>query len=345
MAAWSSYSLFGMHRGNREAKSLGISIAWMITMPQSKTDSSRLPAVSPSPSSIEPFIHRRVTVMHTDSPLSDVAQALREKSIGCVLVSDHEGYIVGVATDRDLACRGYGEGLKPSEPLIRVMTPQPIFVEPSATLDEVVWQMEANGIRRIPVLQPCAKGRLRAYGMLTLDDLIAAQKIDDYRMTRIVQSQVLRRMGEFAHERGRVLHMIDRKGRAVTETEALSKFYDQVFEKARIDHLGLPRAQAITGLTELWETLVGRLHHTGAMHLISSCRSTGADAHPRSAPIAAIRRRGSLGRAPASGGGPSSGPVRRSLPLRDAGHLGSMTKNCRGSGTSCPRTSPATARP
>ncbi len=238
-------------------------------MPQSKTDSSRLPVLSPSPSSLEPFIHRRVTVLHTDSPLSEAALALREKSIGCVLVSDHEGYIVGVVTDRDLACRGYGEGLKATDPLIRVMTPQPIFVEPTATLDEVVWQMEANGIRRIPVLQPAGKGRMRAYGMLTLDDLIAAQKIDEYRMTRIVQAQVLRRMGEFAHERGRVMHVIDRKGRAVTETEALSKFYDQVFEKARIDHLGLPRAQAITGLTELWETLVGRLHHTGAMHLIS----------------------------------------------------------------------------
>lgn len=306
-------------------------------MPQSKTDSSRLPAIYPSPSSIEPFIHRRVTVLHTDTPLSEAALALREKSIGCVLVSDHEGYIVGVATDRDLACRGYGEGLKPTDPLIRVMTPQPIFVEPTATLDEVVWQMEANGIRRIPVLQPAAKGRMRAYGMLTLDDLIAAQKIDEYRMTRIVQSQVLRRMGEFAHERGRVMHVIDRKGRAVTETEALSKFYDQVFEKARIDHLGLPRAQAITGLTELWETLVGRLHHTGAMHLISQlppgCMSGCSTCHL--VPIGGTPRLGSSGRSPASGGGLSRGPARPCLLSRGAGRSGSTTRSYPGSGTSC----------
>lgn len=232
-------------------------------MPKSQT----LPAVS----SIEPFIHRKVTVMHTDAPLSEAALAMREKSIGCVLVSDHEGYIVGVVTDRDLACRGYGEGFKPSDPLVRVMTPQPVHVQPTATLDEVVWQMEANGIRRIPVLEAAGPqgARLRAIGMVTLDDLLAAQKVDDYRMSRIVQAQVLRRMGEFAHERGRILHVVDRGGRAVTDNESLSKFYDQLFARARIERLGISRDHAIQGLDLFWETIVGRLHHTGAMHLIA----------------------------------------------------------------------------
>jgi CBS domain-containing protein len=194
---------------------------------------------------------------------------MREKSIGCVLVSDHEGYIIGVVTDRDLACRGYGEGLLPSDGLIRVMTPNPVYVEPTAGIDEVVWLMESNGIRRIPVLETTGKGRYRAAGMVTLDDLLAAQKIDEYRMTRIVQAQVLRRMGEFAHERGRLLHVLDRAGRPVTENEALSKFHDQVFARAKIDQLGITRDQAILGLEQVWETLVGRLHHTGAMHLIT----------------------------------------------------------------------------
>jgi len=228
------------------------------------------PAVSPSAvSPIDPFIHRKVTVLHSDSRMLEAAQAMREKAIGCVLVADHEGYIVGVVTDRDLACRGYGEGLGPNDPIIRVMTPQPIFVEPSASLDEVVWQMEANGIRRIPVLESVGKGRKRAVGMVTLDDLIAAQRIDEYRMTRIVQGQVLRRQGEFAHERGRIVHVVDRAGRAVGDTEALSKFYDQVFAEARIDRLGISRDHAMEGLNEVFETLVGRLHHTGAMHLVS----------------------------------------------------------------------------
>jgi len=62
-------------------------------MPQSK---SLLPARSP----IEPFMHRKVTVLHTDTPLSEAALAMREKSMGCVLVGDHEGYIVGVVTER-----------------------------------------------------------------------------------------------------------------------------------------------------------------------------------------------------------------------------------------------------
>ncbi len=225
------------------------------------------PTLMPAP--IEPYMHRKVTVLHTDTPLHEAALAMREKAIGCVLVSDHEGYIVGVVTDRDLACRGYGEGLKPSDPLIRIMTPQPVFVEPSATLDEVVWKMEASGIRRMPVLEPTTQGRSRAVGMVTLDDLIAAQKIDEYRLTRIVQAQVMRRMGEFAHERGRIVHVVDSAGRPVTAAEGVSRFHDMIFERARIDRLGLSRDRAIDALWAIWETLAGRLHHTGAMHLIS----------------------------------------------------------------------------
>ncbi|MFN7684926.1 MAG: CBS domain-containing protein [Oligoflexia bacterium] len=218
---------------------------------------------------LEPYLHRKVAVLHVDTQLLEAAQTLREKSIGCVLVGDHEGYIVGVATDRDLACRGYGEGLKPTDPLIRVMTPQPVFVEPSATLDEVIWLMEANGIRRIPVLESTGKGRKRAVGMVTLDDLLAAQRIDEYRMTRIVQAQVRRRLGEFGHERGRIVHVVDSAGRPVTETEAVSRYTDQIFDRAQITKLGISRERALEALFLIWETLAGRLHHTGAMHLIS----------------------------------------------------------------------------
>lgn len=223
----------------------------------------------PARSSIESYIHRKVAVLHTDTPLTEAALTMREKSIGCVLVGDHEGYIVGVVTDRDLACRGYGEGLKPSDSLLRIMTPQPVFVEPHASLDDVIWQMEANGIRRIPVLESAGKGRFRAVGMVTLDDLVAAQKIDEYRMTRIVQAQVLRRLGEFSHERGRIRHVVDSLGRPVTESESVTRFYDQIFEKAHLDRLGLSRDRAIDALWAIWETVAGRLHHTGAMHLIS----------------------------------------------------------------------------
>ena len=56
--------------------------------------SAKFPAVSPvALSSIDPFIHRKVTVLHRDAPLSEAAQAMREKSIGCVLVSDNESWI------------------------------------------------------------------------------------------------------------------------------------------------------------------------------------------------------------------------------------------------------------
>lgn len=220
-------------------------------------------------SSIDPFIHRKITVLHQDAPLHDAARAMREKGQGCVFIADHQGYVVGVVTDRDLACRGTAEQLAGDSPLAGIMTPSPVHVAPDATIDEVVRLMEENGIRRVPVFESDPHGRTTVVGLVTLDDLMAGEMIDTFRLARIIRSQVRRRIGEFAHQRGQVTPMVDGQGRVVTDQEMLSRFFFELHLRSAADRLGLTPAQTEGIAREVLRTLISRVHHTAARHVLA----------------------------------------------------------------------------
>ncbi len=220
-------------------------------------------------SPIDPFIHRKITVLHQDTPVQDASRAMREKGQGCVFVADHQGYVVGVVTDRDLACRAISEELGGQTPIAQVMTPSPVFVAPHSTVDEVVRLMEENGIRRVPVLEVDPHGRSSVVGLVTLDDLMAAEMIDTFRLARIIRSQVRRRIGEFAHQRGQVTPMIDGQGRVVTDAEVESRFFFELHLRSEAEKLGLSQQQTEGIARELLRTLISRLHHTAARHLLA----------------------------------------------------------------------------
>ncbi len=220
-------------------------------------------------SSIDSFIHRKVTVLHQDAPLFEAARAMREKAQGCVFVADHDGYLVGVLTDRDIACRGAAEQLSSDSPVSQVMTPAPVFVTPNATVDEVIRLMEENGIRRVPVLEIDPHGRSLAVGLVTLDDLVSAEVIDTFRLARVVRAQVRRRVGEFVHQRGQVTPMVDGHGRVVTDDEVLSRFFFEIHLRSEAEKLGLSPSQSEGIAREMLRTLVARLHHTAARHVLA----------------------------------------------------------------------------
>ncbi len=220
-------------------------------------------------SSIDPFIHRKITVLHQDVALHDAARAMREKGQGCVFVADHQGFVVGVVTDRDIACRAVAEQLPTDAPLAQVMTPTPAHVAPNATIDEVVRLMEENGVRRIPVLEIDPQGRSYVVGLVTLDDLMAGEMVDTFRLSRIIRGQVRRRVGEFAHQRGRVTSMFDGQGRVVTDEEVLSRFFFEIHLRSGAEKLGLSPEQTEGITRELLRTLISRVHHTAARHILA----------------------------------------------------------------------------
>lgn len=62
------------------------------------------------------------------------------------------GHVLGVITDRDIACRGIAQGKSPQSPVRECMTGSVIFVKDNESLERALEQMEEHQIRRVPVV-------------------------------------------------------------------------------------------------------------------------------------------------------------------------------------------------
>ncbi len=145
--------------------------------------------------SLEPFINRKIVVLHETDSAFQATKAMANHGIGCVVVSDADGRMTGIVTDRDIALRLVAGGLSPVTPLREIMTSELASVLENSNIDEVIELMAEYGIRRIPVLRPIKAGRERCVGLVSLDDLIMAGEISPEKLKAIVRGQVSRRYG------------------------------------------------------------------------------------------------------------------------------------------------------
>jgi CBS domain-containing protein len=102
-----------------------------------------------------------VVTVPADTPLADIAQALRRHRISAVPVVDETGGVVGLVSEYDLLAR--------SGPAARdVMTTAVVSVTESTSVDDVRHLLVDRRIRRVPVL---AAGRL--VGIVSRGDLVS----------------------------------------------------------------------------------------------------------------------------------------------------------------------------
>jgi CBS domain-containing protein len=90
-----------------------------------------------------------------DSTLQRVAEMMVENDCGEIPVVENIASMlpVGVITDRDITCRTVAKGLNPLVMTVAdCMTTPCITVMPDMSLDECCRIMEANQIRRVPVV-------------------------------------------------------------------------------------------------------------------------------------------------------------------------------------------------
>ncbi|MDR3607645.1 MAG: CBS domain-containing protein [Oligoflexia bacterium] len=205
--------------------------------------------------SIQPFIQRKVVVLHDDATIRQAARAMREHRIGCVVVGDHQGHVVGIVTDRDLVNGAIAEGSQADEtPLAEVMTQDPLTVDEATDLKQIVQLMEERGVRRVPVVHYSPSGRsVRCAGVVTLDDLIATKAVNLDHLSRIVQAQLKRK----------VLSGREAEG---AKKEA-SRFYEVLSSKIGPE-LSFNLAELAQLTSTALDALVRRLHHTAALRLI-----------------------------------------------------------------------------
>src|SRR5690349_2599092 len=106
----------------------------------------------------------------TDDSAKFVAKLMRDNDCGAVPVTDQDGRVVGIITDRDLAVRALAEGKGPDATVGELMTSTPACASIDDDLREVEKLMSDNQVRRIPVLD--AQGR--CVGIISQADLARA---------------------------------------------------------------------------------------------------------------------------------------------------------------------------
>ncbi len=141
--------------------------------------------------SIAPYLNSRVIIMDSETPCQFVAQTMRDRNIGSVVLSDKYNQIAGIVTDRDLTCNLLADRLSADIPVKAVMTEDVQVVNEDADLEEVIHIMEYQGIRRVPVVSASKKRTHKCIGIITLDDLLLAGAIPPgQRLTDLLAQQV-----------------------------------------------------------------------------------------------------------------------------------------------------------
>jgi CBS domain-containing protein len=119
--------------------------------------------------SVADVMTRRVVLLPGDTPLDEAAQAMRDQSVGGLVVT-HGPTMVGLVTDRDIVVRAVAEKMPPATTTLEsIASRELIMIEQSATTDEAVQVMRERGIRRLLV---CDADR-NLVGIVSLTDLAA----------------------------------------------------------------------------------------------------------------------------------------------------------------------------
>lgn len=99
-----------------------------------------------------------------DDTVEQAAKLMIEHDCGCVPVVDHleSRRILGVVTDRDMACRCLGAGKGADTRVSEVMSTNPSCCTPDADLQEVEQIMATRQVRRVPVIdsEGCCVGMI-----------------------------------------------------------------------------------------------------------------------------------------------------------------------------------------
>ena len=110
--------------------------------------------------------------VYTTSPhtnITSISKTLKEKGVGALpVVSD--GILVGIVSERDIACKVVAEDMKPLYTLVcDVMTPNPTFVSLEENLEDCLDLMETGKFRHLPVLD-----QQKLVGMISIRDILIA---------------------------------------------------------------------------------------------------------------------------------------------------------------------------
>ena len=112
---------------------------------------------------------RDVASIGTDASVRDAVSLLAERRIGALVVTEGEGSVTGILSERDIVACLAREGADILDASVsRVMTAPAITIEPQVSVLVALSQMSKLRIRHLPVVEG---GRLA--GIVSIGDLVA----------------------------------------------------------------------------------------------------------------------------------------------------------------------------
>lgn len=116
---------------------------------------------------IKDVMSRDFKWMAPDSPVSQVAQKMRDMDCGFMPLAENDK-MIGMITDRDITIRAVAEGKKPEEVQARdIMTPKTYYCYDDQDVEEVCNNMGEIQVRRLPVVNRDK----RLVGIVSMGDL------------------------------------------------------------------------------------------------------------------------------------------------------------------------------
>ena len=138
-----------------------------------------------------------VVTTRPSATVRQVAELMRERNVGSVVLLDDDGALAGFVTDRDLALGALTDGRDAGDPVSAHSSSPVVTAQPGMDVEEAAELMVRHGIRRLPIIDA---GRLT--GILTLDDI--AVRTGDLVLAQHMTAQITRAAlpGFYFHDRG-----------------------------------------------------------------------------------------------------------------------------------------------
>jgi CBS domain-containing protein len=204
--------------------------------------------------SIDAFINRKVIVLKKNIRVMQAAKAMCENQVGCVIIINEESSVCGIVTDRDIVCNLIAMELDAETPLQMIMATDVISLDANSTIDQAIALMKEHGIRRLPIIEESKKRQQKCIGVVSLDDLIAAELIASKDLSEIIKSQIIRK--KIVHHK-----------RPHSDSRADQTY--NIFIGKLAQDINLDNSKTEDVAKFILGAIVQRMHYTGAIHFIS----------------------------------------------------------------------------
>ena len=121
----------------------------------------------PKKAKVYEYMHGDILSVAADATLREASQAMMEKGVGALLVTEGSDY-VGIVSEKRISREAIAKGLDIEKTLVRtIMRQNLITVESDQSVTDAREIMKTNGVRHLVV-----KEGSKTVGIITLSDLI-----------------------------------------------------------------------------------------------------------------------------------------------------------------------------